>query len=66
MSMPQTLAPLLADIVLFCSCDELQLDGNPKPSTTICGMYSHAQKMWASMTYLWLHLWSWITSLAQE
>ena len=52
MSMPQTLAPLLADVVLFCSCDELQLDSNPKPSTTTHGTYSHAQKMQASMTYI--------------
>ncbi|KAF8219850.1 hypothetical protein L208DRAFT_1182755, partial [Tricholoma matsutake] len=28
------------------------LDGNPKPPTTICGTYSHAQKMQASMTYI--------------
>ncbi|KAF8234171.1 hypothetical protein L208DRAFT_1111973, partial [Tricholoma matsutake] len=37
-------------------CDELQLDGNPKPSTTICGTYSHAQKMCASMTYMFGHI----------
>jgi hypothetical protein len=52
MSRFQTLAPQPADIVLPCRCDELQLDGKPKPSTTIRGTYSHAQKMRASMTYM--------------
>jgi hypothetical protein len=53
--MSQTLAPQQADIINH-RCDELQLDGNPKPSTTIRGTYSHAQKMRASMTYTFGHI----------
>jgi hypothetical protein len=37
--------------LILSRCDELQLDGNLKPSAMIRGTYSHAQKMRASMTY---------------
>ena len=33
-------------------CDEISLDGKPKPVGKVCSKYTHAQKMRASMTHV--------------
>jgi hypothetical protein len=45
---------LLIALLLYMlpSCDELQLDGKPKPSNVSRSGYQHAQKMRASMTHI--------------
>ncbi|KAF8233879.1 hypothetical protein L208DRAFT_1553872 [Tricholoma matsutake] len=56
-------SPLLADIVSFSSCDELQLDGTHHNSWNILPCPEDAG---LNDLYLWSHLQSWITALAQE
>ena len=43
---------LLLIALILPSCDELQLDGKPKPSNVSRSGYQHAQKMRASMTHI--------------
>ncbi|KAF8239232.1 hypothetical protein L208DRAFT_1238763 [Tricholoma matsutake] len=49
---PHPQSPWFICAWIMNNCDELQLKNNNKASTTICGTYAHAQKMWASMTYI--------------
>ena len=39
-------------LTVWCRCDEIQLDGKPKPSNVSRSGYQHAQKMRASMTHI--------------
>ncbi|KAG1838738.1 hypothetical protein DFJ58DRAFT_845966 [Suillus subalutaceus] len=48
---PRADTPWLIVAWIMNSCDSINIDGTQKPSSEEHGMYSHAQKMRASMTY---------------
>ena len=45
-------SPNFLSFMGWCSCNEIQLDGKPKPSNISQSSYQHAQKMHASMTHI--------------
>ena len=48
---------ILDDAYSCCRCDELGLDGSSKPLGHLRSSFSHAQKMRASITYAFGHVW---------
>ncbi|KAG2147302.1 hypothetical protein BD769DRAFT_1660470 [Suillus cothurnatus] len=53
---PRREAAYLIVVWIMDACDSVKLDGTNKPSTDERGLYGHAQKMRAAMTYAFGHL----------